>query len=87
MRNKKPFRMGFERTEKEESLKAQYEDALFIAAMQAAIEQGKEHPTVGIVKDESPLVGARFHAEPNMSCCGSQASLCADEGTRWERNR
>jgi hypothetical protein len=89
MRNRsiRPFREGWERTELEEATKTRCEDESFAAAMRAAIAKGKEHPPVGIFKDETPLVPTRFQPEPRMSCTGSQASLCAEHGDRWERTR
>jgi hypothetical protein len=72
-----------ETTLADETTKTIRDDNAFIAVMHAAIAKGQEHPPVGIFKDDSPLVGKKYQPEPAMSCCGSQASLCADQGDRW----
>lgn len=58
------------------------QDETFQAAMMRAIENGHEHPPIGVMKDDSPFMGRTMHGVPLFSCIGSPARLCAENGDK-----
>jgi hypothetical protein len=51
-------------------------DYAFKKAMLAALHSGLEHAPIGVFKDRSALISARFYREPTLSGCGSAAAMC-----------
>lgn len=50
----------------------------FAAAMVRAIKSGQEKATVGVFKDDRPLIGAHFSRGLVGSGCGSSSLACAE---------